>query len=363
MTYRLFLIIVKWPSEGSNLNPEKPQSPDLFPLQSSSSKLCLQSLVSASSPLRTWYYCPVSMRSPDAWTDESVADVRQVETSGQPPDHPHEWLDLNNFLAVLEGVYSIQEPHQLRRTADDHRHTLGLIQAFEEAHNHRPDIKKLIRLRRVILETVWNGDQHAPTPRTTFTGFPSSSPDRSSYFKLKNRIGRKWFSQDSENVRFLVTSRKGVKPRSRLLAKKPQDEVVIKASTEQEDSCVICLEPLETVPSSSSMTNLIDAGSHELETLPQCNHRFHKKCINRWISQVGSWSSEKPATCPLCRAPALPESKVYPQSSLPTSNQVLITDAPSSQLSQLMSIVYNILHHYSGRFWSHFVTRLTTHSR
>lgn len=53
------------------------------------------------------------------------------------------------------------------------------------------------------------------------------------------------------------------------------------ASAEPAPSCSICMADYEA--------------GEEIRDLPQCSHRFHRECVDRWLAIN--------YTCPLCRAP------------------------------------------------------------
>lgn len=55
---------------------------------------------------------------------------------------------------------------------------------------------------------------------------------------------------------------------------------------EQSKECSVCLSTFEE--------------GEEIRKLKQCNHTFHKNCLDTWLQQ--DW-----ATCPLCRRSVLPE--------------------------------------------------------
>jgi E3 ubiquitin-protein ligase ATL10/75/76/77/78 len=49
------------------------------------------------------------------------------------------------------------------------------------------------------------------------------------------------------------------------------------------ENCVICLCPVEF--------------AERVRTLPSCNHRFHRCCVDQWLLRC--------ASCPTCKAPVV----------------------------------------------------------
>lgn len=65
------------------------------------------------------------------------------------------------------------------------------------------------------------------------------------------------------------------------LQKLPCFEFEVGGSSCTDSSCAVCLEEFER------------SGGEKCKALPACNHTFHAKCLDAWLS--------KTPTCPICR--------------------------------------------------------------
>lgn len=77
-------------------------------------------------------------------------------------------------------------------------------------------------------------------------------------------------------------------------------------SEEEEEACVICLEPLNVI------VNVCQA--------PGCGHRFHTACMMMHVHSRAKISPAGPVACPLCRAVVI---DVMPATSDPPIDQHL----------------------------------------
>lgn len=68
------------------------------------------------------------------------------------------------------------------------------------------------------------------------------------------------------------------------LQKLPCFEFEVGGSSCTDSSCAVCLEEFEK------------SGGEKCKTLPACNHTFHAKCLDAWLSRT--------PICPICRTTA-----------------------------------------------------------
>ncbi|KAK1403748.1 Zinc finger, RING/FYVE/PHD-type [Heracleum sosnowskyi] len=94
------------------------------------------------------------------------------------------------------------------------------------------------------------------------------------------------------------------------------------ATNDQSEECSVCLSTFEN--------------GEEIRKLKQCNHSFHKYCLDVWFRH------DRP-TCPLCRASALPE-RIVARYRRQHNTQVFI--GTKEEISMLLSAVHR-----------HFLTR------
>ena len=78
-------------------------------------------------------------------------------------------------------------------------------------------------------------------------------------------------------------------------------------SEEEEEACVICLEPLNVI------VNICQA--------PGCGHRFHTACMMMHVHSRAKISPAGPVACPLCRAVVIDVMPPPPTTSDPPIDQ------------------------------------------